>query len=202
MPALPVDLANERYGRLVVKERLFIRANYLSPLWICICDCGNKVRVHMSNLRRKENPTRSCGCIQKEVVTKHGMSSSLEHGVWKAMKDRCYNEKHPHFDDYGGRGITVDDEWRESFEIFIRDMGFRPTADHTLERRNNNEGYSKANCYWATRIEQANNRRSNVHYEFNDQKKTLAEWCRELNLNYNTALFRIHAGWPLKKVFA
>lgn len=137
-----------------------------------ICTCGNIKIVRLSDLR--SGRTTSCGCYQKklisniakEVNTTHGnrksKKSTPEYRSWCAMKDRCYREKNKRYPDYGGRGITVCDHWLHSFENFLEDMGTKPDISYTLDRKNNELGYSKDNCQWATYKAQANNRRNNV----------------------------------------
>ena len=107
------------------------------------------------------------------------------------MRQRCHNPKNKKYHLYGGRGITVCDEWKESFEAFYRDMGPRPSPEHSIDRRDNNKGYSKENCRWATLVEQANNRRDNLYFDFDGDRKTLTEWCREFGLNYNRIRYLI-----------
>lgn len=175
------DLSGQRFGKLVVVERLFERKGYLSSVWVCTCDCGKEARVFMTNLKR--GFTTSCGCAQKEAVTKHGLSSTPEHRVWRGIKERCYNPKNERYSDYGQRGITMSDEWRDNFEAFYRDMGPRPSPDHSIDRIENDKGYYKGNCRWATDEVQARNKRNNVLIEYNGTTKTLSEWCRELGLS-------------------
>ena len=110
------------------------------------------------------------------------------------MKSRCYYPKDKHYDNYGGRGIEVCSEWKDSFEVFYRDMGSRPTPKHTLERINSDGNYSKENCRWATWEEQANNRRNNIYYEFDGEKRTLAQWCRELRIDYGKMYYLLSKG--------
>lgn len=202
MPKI-VNLTGETFGRLTVIERLVERpGKYLSPFWICICDCGNKTRVHMQCLR--SGVIKSCGCLQKEAVkianSKHGLCGTPEYSIWRNMKNRCYNSKTQHYDRYGGRGITVCDEWRDSFETFYRDMGDRPSSEHTLDRKDNDKGYSKENCRWATKQEQGNNKSNNVFYFYDGKARTLRAWCRELNLNFATVYNRIrNLGWSFEK---
>lgn len=198
----PLDLAGQRFGRLVAVERLFEREGYLSSTWVCRCDCGKEARIFIGNLRNGN--TKSCGCMAKDALaarsTTHGMTNSLEYSSWQAIKNRCYNEKHEQYIDYGGRGIVMCDEWKESFEAFYRDMGPRPSDKHSIDREDNNLGYSKDNCRWATASEQANNRRSNRLYEYNGQVKTLTQWCRELDLSYAKIKHRLsRSGWTFSR---
>lgn len=148
------------------------------------CDCGTEKEVTFETLERK-NPSKSCGCLKSEVTTirnkaaaKHGMSGRPEYGIWVKMKRRCSDKSDTAYAHYGGRGIEVCDRWQESIENFLEDMGPRPSALHSLERKDNSLGYSPENCVWATMRQQANNRRSNKHYLFDGRMLTLSELSR------------------------
>jgi hypothetical protein len=128
---------------------------------MCTCSCGKSIETYAISLYLG---TQSCGCIQREITSKratvHGKYGIPEYLVWAAMKRRCNNTKTKDYPGYGGRGIKVCKEW-DSFDQFIIDMGQRPTSKHSIDRINNDEGYSKDNCRWATAKEQANNTRRN-----------------------------------------
>ena len=193
----PIDHTGRVFTRLRVIERYSEGNKHLSQVWVCLCDpdyggCGKITKVHISNLTRGN--TQSCGCLHKEAVTKHGLRHLAEYSNWRNMITRCYNSKHSHYDDYGGRGITVCDEWKESFEAFLRDMGTRPSPIHSIDRLDNDKGYSKENCRWATLVEQANNKRNNLICEFDGEKKTLSEWCRELDVDYCLTYYYLQQG--------
>ena len=118
------------------------------------------------------------------------------------MLERCRNPKSISYKNYGGRGIVVDQRWVENFENFYADMGDPPTEGHTLDRRDNNGNYTKSNCRWSTKIEQANNRRNSNRLEWNGTIQTLAEWARQLNLAESTLRSRLRLGWSVDETLS
>jgi hypothetical protein len=176
-----------------------------------ICKCGIIFRASINNV--KVGHTNSCGCFNrlmiKKAQTKHGHCinrvSTREYGIWLGMKDRCYNPKNIGFKNYGGRGITVCDRWLESFENFFEDMGINPSLNHSLDRINNNGNYEPENCRWATRLQQANNKRKPIpknYILYKNKKKTLICWCKELGINYQNAVYRIKSGWTIDEALS
>lgn len=119
--------------------------------------------------------------------------------LWKHMRSRCNNPNNPRYSDYGGRGITVCDRWR-LFKNFVEDMGDRPSMQHTLERRDNDRGYFPNNCYWATKLEQANNKRNNNFVTFKNETMTLPRWADYLGIKCSTLTQRYYSyGWSIEK---
>jgi hypothetical protein len=147
--------AGQRYGRLtLVRDRR--PGDRSMPVR---CECGSELAVSTGNLR--SGNTQSCGCIKLERIAslkaRHGLAGSRIYNIWCDMVARCTRPTHPRYVDYGGRGITVCERWLD-FVNFYTDMGHRP-AGRSLDRRNNDCGYSPENCRWATASEQNSNRR-------------------------------------------
>jgi hypothetical protein len=149
------DLTGNRFGRLRVLER-GTKSEQGHYLWTCSCDCGSSVQVWGTNLT--SGKTKSCGCLVSATNTKHGESGTLMYHRWANMKSRCHNPNNRDYKDYGARGITVCDEWMEDYLQFKKDMGKIPSIYHTVERKDNDIGYTPNNCKWATRLEQSKNR--------------------------------------------
>lgn len=196
MATIKNDLAGLRFGRLLVLS-LSGKTKSNTAIWSCLCDCGNTTDVNRVCLLR--GSTKSCGCWRKEhSSTKariHGQSNTRAYSIWTGMLSRCRNANAHGYERYGGRGISVCARW-ESFECFLEDMG-SPPGGCTLDRIDNDEGYSKENCRWATREDQSNNTRSNRYLTAFGQTKTIAEWARAYGLKYQTLYRRLtKCKWP------
>jgi hypothetical protein len=171
-----------------------VRCASLRPQkWLCRCICGNEATVFGCNLQ--SGHTTSCGCRMIELATRHGRSETKEYRAWIAMRTRCTLPNTPYFKDYGGRGIRVCDRW-ESFDLFLSDMGPRPSARHSVERSDVNGNYEPSNCCWAIPKTQARNRRCTVYVTVDGQSLALAEAVERSGLNYRTVHHRIFSrGW-------
>ena len=195
-----IDLTNHRFGRLFVVKKHGHKGKAVA--WLCKCDCGEEVVVRGNDLRR--GVTQSCGCLHNEVFaersTRHGLHGTRLYNIWGLMVQRCYNKETPCYDDYGGRGIDICPEWRESFQAFYEwSMGNGYRENLTIDRIDNDKGYFPGNCRWVTRKAQANNTRRNHYITYNGETHTLAEWAEALGFHPNTLGSRIYRGWSVDK---
>jgi hypothetical protein len=188
------EFVGVRFGRMTV-VRSYRGDNYKRRL-ICMCDCGATADVDA--YMAKKGFVKSCGCYRREIGRKkqfkHGLNNTSEFNIWWAMRQRCECPNQKFYYRYGGRGIRVCERWRE-FANFYSDMGPRPSMDHTLERKDNDGNYEPDNCVWATRKQQARNRRSSRFITIGGVKKTLAEWSEISGVGAGTIAFRIKSGF-------
>ena len=131
---------------------------------------------------------------------RHGLRYVPEYDSWCNMKGRCHNKKHPRYAEWGGKGVTVCDEWLHDFKRFYEDMGPRPTPSHSIDRIDGKKGYSKENCRWATKKEQSENRPTWVNIiEFNGEKKTISELAKVVGIARKSLYGRLESGWSIEE---
>jgi hypothetical protein len=196
-----IDLTRQTFNRLTVLERAE-NTKWGTTRWRCKCSCGNITTVHANHL--KSGATQSCGCIGTELLIErrliHGMYSTPEYKTWAGIIQRCTNPNEKAFKNYGSRGITVCKEWRKDFMAFFKDMGKRPSPKLTIERVDNNKGYSLENCVWANSKKQANNRRTNHIITIHGWTMNLCQWAEFAGISQKNLSKRINAfGWPPAK---
>lgn len=217
MPRRKALNPGDKYGRLTVIE--YAGTNkYRSALWKCVCECGKETIVRGTELRGGH--VRSCGCFQREVAskavrdyntspdyrppdnTKHGKRHSRLYGIWCNMKQRCYNPNSDRYKYYGGKGVTICDEWLHDFSPFHEWAVSNGYADNlSIDRIDVNGPYSPTNCRWTNQTEQVANRTNTVRIEYHGVTKPLAEWCRELGVNYKTAHAKLKNGETPEMIF-
>lgn len=187
-----------RFGRLTLID---IAPHPRRKRWRCQCDCGNETVVEQSNL--VTGHSKSCGCLREEKRISHGKCRTPEYRTWINIKSRCLNADYSYSHWYGGRGITVCDRWLNGdgqstgFECFFADMGTRPSARHSIDRKDVNGNYEPGNCIWVTQKDQTRNMRSNHIVEYKGKTQTLAEAVEGTGLKYNTVLYRLKRGWSI-----
>ena len=195
------NLEGLRFGRWLVLQEAggkFTKKGRFVPYCLCRCDCGTLKHVCSWNLATGK--TISCGCYGNSFHIKHGKSRNNIYRIWFGIKERCLNKKRHEYYYYGGRGITICDEWL-NFENFYRDMGERPSENHSVDRVDNSKGYCKENCRWATKKEQMNNTRKSKIVEYKGVSKTIAEWEDHLSIRKGTLRTRINRGWDIERAF-
>ena len=182
----------QKYGRLTVTGFVHKGKKWY---WECACECGNSIITRAYLVRNGH--TSSCGCLQRERASEaslvHGQTNSRLYRIYNGMKNRCYNQKQQNYENYGGRGITICEEWLKSFTAFEEwSLSHGYADDLSIDRIDNNGDYSPKNCRWVTRTEQNENTRRNHLVTIGDRTQPLSAWVRERGLNYHTVSFRIH----------
>lgn len=187
-----IDMTGQNYGRWTVLSYSG------SGKWNCICECGTTRVVSGAHLR--SGASKSCGCYEHEQLMKrnttHGENKTPLHCLWLDIKKRCSNPNYKQYKDYGGRGIRVCEEWANdflSFKEWAISNGYRKGL--TIDRIDNDKGYSPDNCRFVDRIAQGNNKRNNRRITVNGETKTLAQYAREYGINESIIRSRIKRGW-------
>lgn len=204
-----LDLAGQKFNRLTVIAEARLRrqpSGQVVRYWECRCKCGAAVEATTGSLR--SGATKSCGCLRRDQIiersTKHGHAPKVsartpEYNAWKAMRSRCGNPRNQDYKRYGGRGIRVCARW-DDFEIFLQDMGPRPTNKHSLDRIDSNGNYEPGNCRWATRKQQSRNREYTHRLNINGRTIFLPDLAREIDIKPATLRARLRSGWDHERV--
>lgn len=178
------DIKNQQFHMLTVRN-YYGKNNQNKSLWLCDCECGKSTIVTTADLKRGH--VKSCGCLQKLTIRKlkttHGNSYSRLYTIWESMKQRCYNPNSKEYLRYGGRNIVMCEEWRNNFENFYQWSINNNYSDIlTIDRIDNDGNYEPNNCRWSTFISQQNNRSNNHYLVYNNERHTVSEWSRILNI--------------------
>lgn len=193
------DLTGRKFGRLTVID---LQRTDGRIYWKCKCDCGNIKLIPRGSL--VSGRTRSCGCYNRERAvetnTTHGMTETRLYQTWQNMKNRCRNKNVESYKYYGERGISLCDEWNESFKSFAKwSMENGYAEELSIDRIDPNIGYEPSNCRWVDSVTQANNKRTNHLLTYNGETKTVAEWARETGLSYKVLYRRLCLGWTAER---
>ena len=200
----------EKFGRLTL-VRIATESTNKYKTWECLCDCGKTTFVHQDNL--KSGQVKSCGCLRHEILVKRNQHGKWNgetlvnkhcniYKIWGSMISRCYKPSCGDYKRYGARGITVCDEWKDNFLVFLDwalingwQLGL------TIDRIDNNQGYTSQNCRWTDRKTQNNNRRSNRFINIDGETHTLAQWSEISGIQSETIAKRINARWDISRWF-
>lgn len=190
-----IDFTGYRHERLLVIRK----ADFGRTQWVCKCDCGKEVTFPISRILEY----KSCGCLEKENkkhlsdhTKTHGMTNTILYSKYCGMKERCYNKNYSHYERYGGRGIKMCEEWKNSFESF-RDWAYKNGYDESkkwyeqsLDRIDNNGNYEPNNCRWADQKTQGRNKENSVFLNYNGEKINLSEFAERFNISYASFITR------------
>jgi len=197
-----IDLTGMKFGRLTVLRKTDKRNKNGNFLWEAKCECGNIIYVTSNHISK--GYVKSCGCLNLEKIIsrnlKHGYRKTALYNSWRNMKKRCYKTNCAQYKDYGGRGISICDEWDDfiNFKDWALSNGY--CENLTIDRRDNDKNYSPTNCRWVTMKIQNNNKRDNHYLTYNNEIKTLSEWSEKYGINYGTLKERISVlKWPIEK---
>jgi hypothetical protein len=196
------DLSGQRFGMWKVMKFHEIRDG--QAYWLCKCNCGKESIVRGSSLL--QGSSKGCGCTREanrvKGLIKHGGYGTRLYTIWEDMKARCSNPKAISYPNYGGKGITVCDEWQKfiPFREWALSHGYSDSL--TIDRIDGSKGYSPSNCRWATYTEQANNRCSSRFITHNGETLTVVQWVRKLGISYNLLYSRIRRGWDFEKAIS
>jgi hypothetical protein len=193
-----IDITGMRFGKLTVLKKA-INTKGTDAVWECICDCGTKLIIHGSTLRKGQISCRKC----RNHAWTHRLTNTRLYNIWWGIKGRCYCPTNEAYNSYGGRGIKMSEDWKNNPTAFYQwgmGNGYKPGL--TIERIDNDGNYEPNNCKFIPRSEQAKNRRSSRFIECNGKKQILADWARETGIPQGTILGRLKLGWSMDRLFA
>lgn len=206
-----LDLTGQTFGRWEVlgrgEDRISPNAKRVYRMWTCRCSCKKHTVKDVYEFNLLNGKSNSCGCLNSEKTVErnktHMLSNTRLYSIWSNIKKRCNNKNDPRYSSYGGRGINVCAEWSNNFLSFYTwaiSNGYKDNL--SIDRIDNNKGYSPNNCKWSTNQEQSNNRRSNHNININGTTKTLTEWSKQFGIDNDLVSYRIKHGWsPEKALF-
>ena len=196
-----INISGQRFGRLVVVKHMGSN-QYRQSVWLCRCDCGNEKVITSNQLRTGH--TRSCGCLLTETIKTlhmtHGGTYHPLYQTWLGMKQRCSNPNHKDYNNYGGRGISVCERWKNDFGAFLHDLGERPGSNYTLDRIDVDGNYEPGNVRWATHKTQATNKPNCIILSLSGTSKPLTRWASELGISAGTLRNRYRNGWSDERI--
>jgi len=200
-----IDTVGRKFGSVFVISEQKEKVNN-KIIFLCLCICGNKFTSDGYNIRAEK--VRHCGCLTSQNLVKarttHGMSYSKEYRTWEHIKDRCLREGSKDYKDYGGRGISVCNDWINSFKSFLDHVGVAPDSTHVIDRIDNDKGYEPGNVRWTTQKESSSNRRSSKRWNIfgisyrtaqeasevhGVSRRTIANWCKSSPKCFSTFLY-------------
>lgn len=197
-----MNIIGQKFNRLTVlelfkKEQVYLfngKKNGFRYFYTCLCDCGKLTVVAKSHLL--SGHTQSCGCISQ----KHLKTDTRLFRIWNGIKGRCFNKNNNKFKNYGGRGISIYEEWKNDFKAFYDwSMANGYQEDLTIDRIDNNGNYEPNNCRWVSQKVQQNNKSNSCLIEYNGKSLTLSQWAELYGLNYSTVKSRLSYGWTIEK---
>lgn len=201
-----IDLTGKKIGRWLVLKRVSNHNGRVA--FLCRCECGTEREVLSQFLLNGQS--KSCGCLNREKASErmkkmsktHGLSKTRLYSIWKNIHSRCLNKNNPGYQNYGGRGITLCDEWHDYKNFYQWSMSNGYKDDLTIDRIDVNGSYEPSNCRWTSKKMQGNNKRNNYYIEYNGETKTLMEWAECLHMNYDKLKYRIYHNWSIEDAFS
>jgi hypothetical protein len=198
-----MDIIGREFDWLTVLEDIGPKGSNRTHYFRCRCRCGKIKEVRKDKLL--SGNTTSCRCKntfklgQESLRKSHGMSGTKEYNTWQSIKNRCYNENCEDYPDYGGRGIVMDEIWKESFEVFFEHVGICTDDKYSIDRIDTNKGYVPGNVRWADKFTQARNRRNNRLLTYKGETMTMIEWAELMDVPYRKIAKRLKRGWSIER---